>query len=152
MTKTKTASKYSDSRWQKKRLEVMNRDGFKCKSCGAEGDGVTLNVHHSFYEKGLDPWAYDNDTLITLCEDCHEERHWMQQSILGMMSEHTNNEIWGLYLMSFGYPKLMKLFSDFQAKGVSLSPDLVYEVVSALANSFVDGSKYETEKAGYRKS
>lgn len=34
-----------------------------------------LNVHHKFYIRGLAPWEYDNDALITLCEDCHKKVH-----------------------------------------------------------------------------
>ena len=34
-----------------------------------------LNVHHKFYIKGLAPWEYEDDALITLCEDCHKKIH-----------------------------------------------------------------------------
>lgn len=63
------AEKLRDPRWQKKRLEVMNRDGFKCKSCGDATS--TLNVHHKYYEKGAMPWDYPETALVTLCEKCH---------------------------------------------------------------------------------
>jgi hypothetical protein len=65
------SEKYRDPRWQRKRLEIMQRDGFCCKGCGSEVK--TLNVHHGYYEQGLDPWDYASDTLWTLCEKCHEE-------------------------------------------------------------------------------
>jgi hypothetical protein len=64
------AEKLKDPRWQKKRLEVMQRDGFKCAACGA--DDVTLNVHHLTYRFGKDVWNYETDELITLCGNCHE--------------------------------------------------------------------------------
>jgi len=64
-------SKYSDPRWQKKRLEVMQRDGFECLHCG--NNKATLNVHHCFYVAGRDPWEYENECLQTLCEECHSE-------------------------------------------------------------------------------
>lgn len=61
-----------DPRWQKKRLEVMERDKFMCTSC--QSDETTLNVHHVVpYRKDTKPWEYENDELITLCEDCHKE-------------------------------------------------------------------------------
>lgn len=63
------SEKLKDPRWQKKRLEVMQRDGFKCVACG-DGDS-TLNVHHRYYISGRNPWNYESDTLITLCEGCH---------------------------------------------------------------------------------
>jgi hypothetical protein len=59
-----------DPRWQKKRLEVMQRDRFACQECDATDK--TLNVHHCFYEYGNDPWEYPDQSLVTLCEECHE--------------------------------------------------------------------------------
>jgi len=57
-------------KWQKKRLEIMNRDKFRCKLCG--DTETQLHVHHKEYN-GNDPWDYDNKLLVTLCEDCHTE-------------------------------------------------------------------------------
>lgn len=44
--------KLKDPRWQKKRLEIFDRDGWKCVECGDKDS--TLNVHHIFYLSGLD--------------------------------------------------------------------------------------------------
>lgn len=60
-----------DPRWQQKRLEIMQRDGFKCRECDATTK--TLNVDHRSYRKGCAPWEYDDADLVTLCEDCHKE-------------------------------------------------------------------------------
>ncbi len=60
-----------DPRWQRKRLEVMERDNFACMECGDKGQ--TLNVHHCYYERGLMPWEYSAAVLKTLCEPCHEK-------------------------------------------------------------------------------
>jgi len=65
---------YKDSRWQQKRLKIMERDNWTCQACG-ESEGVTLNVHHAYYEKGKAPWDYPDEALVTWCEGCHEERH-----------------------------------------------------------------------------
>ncbi|UXO94091.1 HNH endonuclease [Pseudanabaena phage Pan5] len=65
--------KLLDPRWQKKRLEIMNRDGFKCVYCGEEKE--TLNVHHCVYAEGTDPWEYYDRFLVTLCKNCHEKEH-----------------------------------------------------------------------------
>jgi len=59
-----------DPRWQKKRLEILERDGWKCRGCGDKT--TTLHVHHQYYQHGSKPWEYPSCTLITLCEDCHE--------------------------------------------------------------------------------
>ncbi len=59
-----------DPRWQRKRLEIMERDNYTCRRC--EATDKTLNVHHTYYEKGLMPWQYPNGSLYTFCEDCHK--------------------------------------------------------------------------------
>lgn len=64
------AEKLTDPRWQRKRLEIFQRDKFRCRCCGHEDR--TLCVHHRWYLNGADPWDYDNEALLTLCEDCHE--------------------------------------------------------------------------------
>lgn len=64
------SQKLRDPRWQKKRLEVMQRDDFTCLSCGDKGQ--TLNVHHLKYHHN--PWETPTDLLETLCESCHQWR------------------------------------------------------------------------------
>lgn len=59
--------------WQRRRLEIMQRDEFRCQYCR---DGTsTLNVHHKHYVKGRLAWEYSDDELVTLCEPCHELSH-----------------------------------------------------------------------------
>lgn len=58
-----------DPRWQRKRLEILSRDQWRCKWCGCSDS--TLHVHHHFYIKGRAPWQYLNSALITLCHECH---------------------------------------------------------------------------------
>jgi hypothetical protein len=65
--------KLRDPRWQRRRLEIMERDSFTCRICGDAKS--TLNVHHLRYEKNADPWDYPDQSLITTCELCHEELH-----------------------------------------------------------------------------
>ena len=73
MKKSDFMDQYKDPRWQKKRLEILQRDDFKCQSC--TDDENQLHVHHIYYKKGLKPWEYDNVILITLCEECHKTWH-----------------------------------------------------------------------------
>jgi replicative DNA helicase len=68
MIKNNYGRKLSDPRWQRKRLEIFQRDNWTCQDCG---DSETeLQVHHKQY-KG-DPWNAPDDTLVTLCANCHE--------------------------------------------------------------------------------
>jgi len=68
--KSEYAQKLRDPRWQKKRLEIFERDHWTCQQCML-GD-ETLHAHHLWYERNADPWDYPNDALLTLCESCHE--------------------------------------------------------------------------------
>jgi hypothetical protein len=65
------SEKLRDPRWQRLRLEVMQRDGFACRDCGASDK--TLHVHHCHYV-GSAPWMTPPGLLLTLCADCHESR------------------------------------------------------------------------------
>lgn len=67
----KYSDKLKDPRWQRKRLEILHRDEFACVQCGCTNK--TLHVHHGVYQAGREPWEADDDTLWTLCEDCHDE-------------------------------------------------------------------------------
>lgn len=69
--KTSYQELLKDSRWIKKRNEILNRDNNTCQFCGAQDR--YLHVHHKRYIQGNKPWEYDNDDLITLCDRCHEE-------------------------------------------------------------------------------
>lgn len=57
--------------WQKKRLEILNRDEFTCTMCNSKDK--TLHVHHKVYIFNNEPWDYEDQYYITLCEDCHLE-------------------------------------------------------------------------------
>ncbi len=67
-------------RWSKKskdfRNEIFKRDKYTCKKCGRSrkvGDRVVLNIHH------IKPFAihkelrFDENNVITLCQECHRK-------------------------------------------------------------------------------
>lgn len=62
------SDKLKDPRWQKKRLEIFQRDKFTCKKCGDKQ--TELQVHHLKYSG--EPWEAKKEDLITLCKDCHQ--------------------------------------------------------------------------------
>lgn len=73
--------------WQRKRLEVMNRDEFSCRFCGDKTE--ELHIHHTIYINGREPWDYDGEYLITLCHSCHLEEEKMKSGdafLIGMFS------------------------------------------------------------------
>jgi hypothetical protein len=68
------AEKLKDPRWQKLRLQVFERDGWKCRVCDSETS--TLHAHHTYYKTDSEgPWDYNHGSIITLCDQCHEEAH-----------------------------------------------------------------------------
>lgn len=74
--------KLRDPRWQKKRLYILERDGWKCQCC--ESTEKNLQVHHLIYRK-IDPWDYPDEAYQTLCEDCHQERQEIVDSLVEKM-------------------------------------------------------------------
>lgn len=54
--------------WQSKRIEIIRRDGNKCRNCESEEN---LQVRHTVYYSGRQPGQYENYELITLCRNCH---------------------------------------------------------------------------------
>lgn len=70
MEKITYAEKLKDPRWQKKRLEIFQRDQFRCMECFS--DEKSLQVHHIAY-KGKNPWDTPNELLITYCHECHQK-------------------------------------------------------------------------------
>lgn len=101
-----------DPRWQKKRLEIMQRDEFTCQACFNSQN--TLNVHHCYYEKGLMPWDYPDESLVTLCEECHEyetenalDCKKLLSRALGMKgfrADHFNEIAFAFYRAEMGHP------------------------------------------------
>lgn len=55
--------------WQRRRLEIFERDGFRCTVCGA--DDAELHVHHRYYIFGRPPWEYEDESLLSMCGECH---------------------------------------------------------------------------------
>ena len=67
---TTYSDKLKDPRWQRKRLEILQRDEWACRSCGDKTN--TLHVHHRWYVSGREPWEYPDVALLSLCQDCHK--------------------------------------------------------------------------------
>ena len=72
------AQQLRSPKWQKKRLEILQRDNFRCVWCGSSEK--ELHVHHLKYNGK--PWDVENVYLQTLCNECHSNE-----------SRNFNNEI-----------------------------------------------------------
>lgn len=81
-----------DPRWQKKRLEILERDNFRCKECG--NDNSELHVHHKVYIRNRYPWDYHHLFLVTLCDDCHKKAHKRLTMISEKIGFMTNDQLY----------------------------------------------------------
>ncbi len=133
--------------WSKQRQKALERDGHRCRTCGADGKNggptkgksVQLHVHHirPFRDYGYIPGVNKNyrlanqvDNLVTLCPSCHRRAEAGQQtrSALGGLAYVLRN-LAPLFLMCD--------VTDIQVSAESLSPLtksptlLVYERVAA---------------------
>ena len=103
--------KFKDPRWQKKRLEILERDEWCCRICF--DDKSTLNVHHRYYIKNRAPWEYKLCELVTLCEKCHKKETLLKKENIGFIfnelslcffQEDIERLELGLLNSNFGYP------------------------------------------------
>jgi ATP-dependent DNA helicase RecQ len=56
--------------YEKLRLQVLRRDGWRCQSCGAMAN---LEIHHQRFRSHAG--ADSERNLITLCSACHKSIH-----------------------------------------------------------------------------
>jgi len=68
------SEKLKDPRWQAKRLEKMQEQGFQCEVCGDHTS--ELHIHHRRYIDSLEPWEYSLTMLACLCSKCHKQIHF----------------------------------------------------------------------------
>lgn len=61
-----------DPRWQRRRLQVLERDGWACREWGDRTS--ELQVHHEEYLPGKAPWEVPMRCLVTLCVTCHRKK------------------------------------------------------------------------------
>lgn len=65
--------KLADPRWQKRRLEVLEYADWRCQICGNNKE--ELHCHHSYYERGKEPWQSKKGAIICVCHTCHGKLH-----------------------------------------------------------------------------
>ncbi len=58
-------------RWKALRAAILERDGYRCRSCGARG---RLEVDHVEPVRSAPERAYDPENLQALCAQCHTRK------------------------------------------------------------------------------
>jgi hypothetical protein len=70
MTNTTYQELLNRIEWQERRKEIIFRDCGQCQFCFSRN---RLEVHHAYYDLTKMPWDYPDNSLLTLCHDCHAE-------------------------------------------------------------------------------
>jgi DEAD/DEAH box helicase domain-containing protein len=126
--------------WQDQRLLALERDKYRCRTCGAEArPGKGLHVHHlrPFREYRFMPGtntayiqANDLDNLVTLCPSCHRRAEAGQQtrSALGGLAYLLGN-LAPLFLMCD--PQDIQVSAENRSPITQLPTVVVYERIAA---------------------
>jgi hypothetical protein len=122
--------KLKDPRWQKKRLEILERDEWMCKRCFDSES--TLHVHHLDYEKGKEPWDYNNKQFITICESCHETEHTTRK-------EYEQTLLSILKSKGFMADDVLTILTGFNGLKIKYAPEVTASVIEFI---LTDGFQY----------
>jgi hypothetical protein len=91
------SKKLKNPKWQRKRLEILQRDDFKCTLCG--DTERELHVHHKSYEG--DPWDIPNGQLITVCDDCHKITHELEDMNIVKVAKMVVEQDHSIYVSAY---------------------------------------------------
>lgn len=110
--------------WNAQRKLALERDGRRCRTCGASGEESLLHIHHirPFREYGYAPGENENykianqlENLVTLCPSCHRRAEAGQQTRSALAGlGYTLGNLAPLFLMCDP--------SDLSVSAESLSP------------------------------
>lgn len=130
--------KLQDPRWQRKRLEILNRAEFCCEICGDSES--QLQVHHGYYEKGKEPWEYEDDTLWCLCDGCHENAHRGLDAVYLELAKYKPGEIWPIARTLMRTDGRDSIFFAQLCRIMEKRPGWIERVVNILYESLSDVS------------
>lgn len=103
-------------------------------------------MHHGYYEKRKQPWEYPQDSLRTLCEECHES---IQEDILEMHKEiafmHPEELRCWLRLIQKFYRVFEFPESLFAVSAPWLLPDSEFVLIFRYMNDLVHSRHEESE-------
>lgn len=67
---------YKTKRWRNKREVILKRDEYMCRECKRYGKTTAANtVHHVFPYETHPEYKYNNNNLISVCNQCHNKYH-----------------------------------------------------------------------------
>lgn len=106
MDKKDFMAQYRSKWWMETSKRIKSRDHNTCQMCGC--NDKPLSVHHLYYEKNGSLKVGD-DSLITLCDECHESQKYYREEcneILGnIRSKLTDFEIY--HILQYVYDSFL---------------------------------------------
>jgi hypothetical protein len=135
------SEKLQNPLWQRKRLDVFNRDKFKCRSCNDEK--TELNVHHLKYTGA--PWQAPLEDLITLCRHCHSaiETVKADYALVGQSFKVVRSNIVFLAIPEDDIVHLFKIQFGMTSYLFSLAGNVLKDFVHHIINWWLEGEKEE---------
>jgi len=121
-------------KWQKKRLQILERDNFTCQIC--LDTETQLHIHHQYYDKTFQTmaWEYPNHVYKTLCADCHK-------AITEHIEEYGNDKEFNVLKVNgniFIYSKgRLILNPDKDENSAKISEPTIHKVVQFLINNWL---------------
>lgn len=128
-----------DPQWQRKRLEILERDEWSCLHCGDVDK--PLNVHHRYYQGKKKPWEYEDESLVTLCEECHKGAEHLRRALVrtgGLLHD-------ALAMQAIGY---MEALAAEDVGPVGIMPVRSYEHALGIAHVFKTTAEQIIELTG----
>jgi hypothetical protein len=117
------SDKLKSPKWQKKRLQILERDNWQCQYC--KDTETQLQVHHLKYNG--EPWDAKNEDLITTCFDCHEliSKVEVKFHVIIKMKATINNGVKFICKVTFkdGSNGIMFIYKEKDSTGFSLGFD-----------------------------
>lgn len=77
--------KLKDPRWQRRRLERLQKENFTCQDCG--DTKTELQIHHRLYRRNVSPWNYSDSELQVLCAPCHKMAEQVRSDLHELMAQ-----------------------------------------------------------------
>ncbi len=76
MTKEEYERLLKSDYWKGYSYSLIKERNFTCEDCGRRfyNERNKLQVHHLVY-RDVNPWSYNPDEVVVLCEECHKKRH-----------------------------------------------------------------------------
>lgn len=90
---------YKTTIWKKLRQKVLEKNNYDCQHCKSKGEANKANtVHHVKHLKQHPELALDEENLIAVCKECHNElhpeKHYSFISYRSYKDKYLNEERW----------------------------------------------------------